>query len=153
MGKDVSLVFIRVVIYGEMLPPNHILRVGDPLKPSIGDAYATTKINSERNIIEYGLRRWAILRQTHIATPNALTLRDPIMFHQPLNTHLGLITNQDAGYGVVQTLEAPDEFYRRVHNMSGGPKCRVVYSDYLDRMMRILDTETTGGCSEGTGSP
>jgi len=139
MGEDASLVYISsVAVYGDRLPPNHMLRVGDPLRPSIGDVYATTTINSERAIIESGLRRWAILRQTYIAIPNALTLVDPIMFHQPLNTRLELITNQDAGYGVVQTLEAPDEFYRRVYNMSGGPKCRVVYANYLDRMMRIF---------------
>jgi nucleoside-diphosphate-sugar epimerase len=138
-GEDVSLVYISsVAVYGDRLPPHHMLRVGDPIRPSIGDVYATTKINSERAIIESGLRKWAILRQTYIAIPNALSLMDPILFHQPLNTRIELITNQDAGYGVVQTLEAPDEFYRRVYNMSGGPTCRVVYSDYLDGMMRIF---------------
>jgi nucleoside-diphosphate-sugar epimerase len=138
-GNDVSLVYVSsVAIYGDRLPPNHIVRVGDPLRPSVGDVYATTKVNSERAIIESGLRRWAILRQTYIAIPDALKLMDPILFHQPLDTRIELITSQDAGYGVVQTLEGPDEFYRRVYNMSGGPQCRVVYSDYLDRMMRIF---------------
>ncbi|MGZ4914613.1 MAG: NAD-dependent epimerase/dehydratase family protein [Halobacteriota archaeon] len=138
-GDDVSFVYISsVAIYGDRLPPYHMLRVGDPIRPSIGDVYATTKANSERAVIESGLRRWAILRQTYIAIPNALTLLDPILFHQPLDTRIELITNQDAGYGVVQTLEAPDGFYRRVYNMSGGPKCRVVYSDYLERMMHIF---------------
>jgi hypothetical protein len=138
-GEDVSLVYVSsVAVYGDRLPPHHILRVGDPIRPSIGDVYATTKVNSERAIIESGLPRWAILRLTYIAIPNALKLIDPIMFHQPLETRIELITNQDAGYGIVQTLEAPDEFYRRVYNMSGGPQCRVVYSDYLQQMMRIF---------------
>jgi nucleoside-diphosphate-sugar epimerase len=138
-GEDVSLVYVSsVAVYGDRLPPHHILSVGDPIRPSIGDVYATTKVNSERAIIESGLPRWAILRLTYIAIPNALKLTDPIMFHQPLDTRIELITNQDAGYGIVETLEAPEEFYRRVYNMSGGPQCRVVYSDYLEQMMRIF---------------
>jgi nucleoside-diphosphate-sugar epimerase len=138
-GDDVSLVYVSsVAVYGDRLPPHYIVRVGDPLRPSVGDVYATTKVNSERAIIESGLRRWAILRQTYIAIPNALKLMDPILFHQPLETRIELITSQDAGYGIVRTLEAPDEFYQRVYNMGGGPRCRIVYSDYLDRMMRIF---------------
>jgi len=67
------------------------------------------------------------------------TRPDPIfLLHQPVNTHIELITREDAGYGLVQTLEAPDEFWGRVYNMSGGPSCRVVYADYLARMMRIF---------------
>jgi len=63
---------------------------------------------------------------------------DPIMFHQPVNTHIELITGEDAGYGLVQTIEAPDEFYGRVYNMGGGPSCRVVFGDYMSRMMKLF---------------
>jgi nucleoside-diphosphate-sugar epimerase len=137
--RDIKLVYISsVAVYGDRLPPIHMLQVGDPIKPSVGDVYATTKIAAERAIIESGLNQWAILRQTYIAIPDVMSLLDPILFHQPLNTHLELITNEDAGYGLVQALEAPDEFYGQVFNMSGGPSCRVVFSDYLAKMMQIF---------------
>ena len=60
------------------------------------------------------------------------------MFHQPVNTHIELVTGDDAGYGLVQTTEAPDEFYGRVYNMGGGPSCRFVFTDYMQRMMKMF---------------
>ena len=137
-GDDVTLVYIAsVAMYGDRLPPIHMVKVGDPLKPSVGDFYATTKMAAERAVIESGLKHWAVLRQTYIAIPNAVSLMDPIMFHQPVNTHIELITSEDAGYGLVQTLEAPDDFYGRVYNMGGGPSCRVVYKDYMEQTMKL----------------
>lgn len=138
-GDDIRFVYIcSVAAYGDRLPPIHMVKVGDPLKPSVGDFYATTKVAAERAVIESGLKYWVSMRQTYIAIPNALSLLDPILFHQPVNTHIELITKEDAGYGLVQTLEAPGEFYGRVYNMGGGSSCRVVYKDYLERMMRIF---------------
>jgi len=138
-GENVRLVYVASVAeYGDRLPPIHMVNVGDPLKPSVGDYYATTKIAAEKTVIESGLKYWAVMRQTYIAIPDALSLMDPIMFHQPLDTHIELITSQDAGYGLVQTIEAPDDFYGRVYNMGGGPSCRVVFKDYLDRMMKLF---------------
>jgi nucleoside-diphosphate-sugar epimerase len=138
-GDHVRFVYVgTVAAYGDRLPPIHMGKVGDPLKPSVGDFYATTKIAAERAVIESGLKYWAVMRQTYIAIPNALSLLDPILFHQPVNTHIELITSEDAGYGLVQTMEAPDDFYGRVYNMGGGPACRVVFKDYLERMMQIF---------------
>ncbi len=138
-GTDVRFVYISsVAAYGDRLPPIHMVRVGDPLKPSVGDFYATTKIAAERAVIESGLKYWAVLRQTYIAIPNVASLLDPILFHQPANTHIELITSEDAGYGLIQTIEASDDFYGRVYNMGGGPSCRVVFKDYIERMMKIF---------------
>ena len=138
-GDNVRFVYIgSVAEYGDRLPPVQWIKVGDPLKPSVGDFYATTKIAAERAVIESGLKYWASMRQTFIAIPNVYSLMDPIMFHQPPNTHLELITSADAGYGLVQTLECPDEFYGRVYNMGGGPSCRFIYSDYLERFFKIF---------------
>jgi nucleoside-diphosphate-sugar epimerase len=138
-GDDVRFVYISsVAAYGDRLPPIHIVRVGDPLKPSIGDFYATTKIAAERAVIESGLKYWAVMRQTYIAIPNVVSLLAPILFHQPVDTHIELITSEDAGYGLIQTIEAPDGFYGKVYNMGGGPACRVVFRDYIEKMVKIF---------------
>lgn len=137
--ENVRIVYVGTVAeYGDRLPPIHMIRTGDPLKPSIFDFYATTKIRAERAVIESGLKHWVSMRQTYIAIPDAMSLMDPIMFHQPINTCLELITNRDAGYGLVQCLECPDDFYGRVYNMGGGPDCRFVFTQYLDRMMDLF---------------
>ncbi len=138
-GDNVRLVSIcSVAAYGDRLPPVQWIKVGDPLKPSVGDYYSVTKIAAERKVIESGLKYWASMRQTFIAIPNVYSLMDPIMFHQPPNTHFEIITGEDAGYGLVQTLECPDDFYGRVYNMGGGPSCRLLYSDYLRDFMKIF---------------
>jgi nucleoside-diphosphate-sugar epimerase len=138
-ANDITLVSVgSVAEYGDHLPPLHWIKVGDPLMPSVGDYYATTKMAAERAVIESGLKHWAIMRQTWIAIADLLSLMDPIMFHQPPNTHIELITGADAGYGLVQTLECPDDFYGRVYNMGGGPSCRFVYSDYLERFFKLF---------------
>ena len=124
---------------GDRLPPIHTVRCGDPLKPSVYDFYSVTKTRAERAVIESGLEYWASIRQTYIAIGNPLSLMDPIMFHQPLTTCIEMVTDEDAGYGLVQCLECPDDFYGRIYKMGGGPASRVAYHDYLDRLMQLLE--------------
>ena len=139
-GKEnIRFVFIgSVAQYGDRLPPIEWINVGDPLRPSVHDHYALTKMEAETAVIESGLRYWVTMRQTYIAIPDTLSLVDPILFHQPLNQRIELITNRDAGYGLVQCIDTPDEFWCRTYNMSGGPSCRVTYADYMERVFSLL---------------
>ncbi len=141
-GQDhVKLIYIGSVAQtGDRLQEIHMGRVGDPLKPSIFDFYATCKTAGERAVIESGLRYWASLRQTYIAIPDPMSLMDPIMFHQPIDTCIELNTSRDAGRGLVNCLDVPEDsdFWRRVYNMGGGPSCRIVYYDYLKDMFDLL---------------
>jgi len=129
-----------VAMTGDRLPPIHLGRVGDPLKPSIYDSYALSKIAAERIVIESGLRYWVSLRQTFIALPNLLSLLDPIMYHQPLDTRIEFVTASDSGRLLANACEAdvPEEFWRRVYNVGGGPACRVICNDYAERVFQGL---------------
>lgn len=122
-----------VAATGDRLPPIHHGRVGDPLKPSIFDFYATTKIRGEWAVLESKIKHWASLRQTFIMIPDVLSLQDPIMFHQPINSYMENNTMQDAGRGLVNCLDIPDDsdFWRRVYNMGGGPSCRIIFLDFM----------------------
>jgi len=137
--ERIRLVYVSsVAIYGDRLAPIYWLRVGDPLKPSVYDFYAITKIRAERAVIESGLKYWVSIRQTYIAIPDCMSLMDPIMYHQPIDQHIELVTSQDAGYGLVQTIETPEEFWRRIYNMGGGPSCRFIFFDYIERSMKNI---------------
>ncbi len=118
---------------GDRLPPIHWGRVGDPLKPSVFDFYACTKIAGERAVLESNIKHWASLRQTFIMIPDIMSLEDPIMFHQPINSHMENNTSRDAGRGLINCLDIPDDsdFWRRVYNMAGGPACRIVFLDFM----------------------
>jgi len=77
-----KFVFIGTVAEtGERMPPIHWGRVGDPIKPSIFDYYAESKIASERLVIESGLKYWVSLRQTGIMAK----IRDRFNFIMSLN--------------------------------------------------------------------
>ena len=138
---SIKLVTIgSVAMTGDRLGAIRIGRVGDPLKPSIYDAYAISKIEAEKAVVESGLKYWGSCRQTYIAIPDVLSLMDPIMFHQPLDTHIEFITRSDAGRLLANMCEddVPEEFWRRIYNISGGPHCRVIYVEYLERMFKLL---------------
>ena len=137
----VKLLYIGSVAQtGDRLPPIHVGRIGDPIFPSSFDAYGLSKIASEKMVIESGLKYWVSFRQTYIAIPDAMRLMDGIMFHQPINTCIEFCPPKDAGVLLEKLCEdsLPEDFWRRIYNIGGGPSCRVVYFDYLKRMMEIL---------------
>ncbi len=139
--EHIRLVTISsVAVYGDRLQKIHMVRAGDPIKPSIYDNYAITKIGGEIAVIESGIKHWAIIRQTYIAIPKLTSLLDPILFHQPIDTHIEAITNTDAGYGLSRCLCIPkdSDFWQNIYNMSGGHNFRIVYLDYIERMMKIF---------------
>lgn len=132
-----------VAATGDRLPPIQHGRVGDPLKPSIFDFYATTKIRGEWAVLESNVKHWASLRQTFIMVPDVLSLQDPIMFHQPINSYMENNTMRDAGRGLVNCLDVPDcsDFWRRVYNMAGGPSCRIIYLDLMKIVYELLGVD------------
>ncbi|NLE76736.1 MAG: NAD(P)H-binding protein [Chloroflexi bacterium] len=142
-----------VAATGDRLGPIRWGRVGDPLKPSIFDYYAVTKIAGERAVLESNIRRWVSLRMTYIMPTtyrDFVALTDPIMFHQPLASLMENITDRDAGFGLVNALEVPDDsrFWRRVYNMGGGPSMRCTAWEFMDRTYRLMGLSGLAACSE-----
>jgi len=131
-----------VAATGDRLPPIHVGRTGDPLKPSIFDIYACSKIAAERFVAESGLRYWVSLRQTYILTSQRIL--DPIMYHQPLNTCIEFCTEHDAGLVLANIVKynPPDDFWRRFYNIGGGPKARVTYLEYLQEAFKNSGTDS-----------
>src|SRR5690606_5369275 len=121
----------------------HMGRVGDPLKPSVFDHYALTKIAGERLVLESDLKLWASLRMTFIMPTDyreLFGLLDPISFHMPLDARMENITDRDAGYGMVNSLDLPatSDFWRRAHNMGGGAAMRTTAYQYLTDSYGLL---------------
>lgn len=141
-GADrIKLVTIgTVAATGDRLPPIHVGRIGDPMKPSVFDFYATTKIRGERAVLESNIKHWAVLRQTFIMIPDVLSLQDPIMFHQPINSYMENNTAEDAGRGLINCLEVPEDsdFWRNVYNMGGGPSCRIIFLDFMNIAFKMM---------------
>lgn len=82
---------------GDRMPPIHWGRVGDPIKPSMFDYYAVSKVAAERYVIEAGLKYWVSLRQTGIIGPAMSKIRDAIMFHNCFDNVLEYVSDRDSG--------------------------------------------------------
>lgn len=116
---------------GDRMPPIHWGRVGDPLKPSVYDYYAVSKIAAERMVIESDLSYWVSLRQTGIMGPAMSKIEDPIMFHNCLENVLEYVSDRDSGRLMrnlcIQDIdgELEDGFWQHIYNIGGGESCRV----------------------------
>ena len=116
---------------GDRMPPIHWGRVGDPIKPSMFDYYAVSKIAAERLLIESGLKHWVSLRQTGIMGPAMSRIRDAIMFHNCLDNVLEYVSERDSGVLLgnlcrqVNSGELPESFWNHIYNIGGGKSCRV----------------------------
>ncbi|MCR9104293.1 MAG: NAD(P)-dependent oxidoreductase [Gammaproteobacteria bacterium] len=133
-----------VAMTGDRLYPIHVGRTGDPLKPSIYDAYACTKIDAEQRVAESGLKHWVSCRQTFIAVPDTLSLMDPIMFHQPLETCIEFCTDRDSGLMLANACErdVPDTFWRKFYNIGGGANARITFVQLMERVYGALGLGT-----------
>jgi nucleoside-diphosphate-sugar epimerase len=140
-GVDhIKFVYIgTVAATGDRLPPIHHGRIGDPMKPGMFDFYAVSKIRGEMAVCESNLKYWVSLRQTFIMIPDIMSLMDPIMFHQPINSFMENNTSRDAGRGLINCLDIPEDsdFWRRCYNMGGGPSCRITFYDFLNEVMEM----------------
>ena len=131
----------------------HMGRVGDPLKPSVFDFYAVTKITGERAVLESEIKHWASLRMTFIMPTNyqeLTNLQDPISFHMPIDAYMENLTDRDAGFGLVNCLDIPgdSDFWRRVYNMGGGPRMRTLAYDYMDKNFQLGGLSGVASCTE-----
>jgi len=153
-GKQDTYKFVyigTVAETGDRMPPIHWGRVGDPIKPSMYDYYAVSKVAAERYVIESGLKYWVSLRQTGIIGPAMAKIRDAIQFHNCMDNVLEYVSDRDSGramrnlcaYDAENTLD--ESFWGHIYNIGGGEPCRTdTYSMYqrMYKEMGITDLDT-----------
>lgn len=126
---------------GDRRPPIHWGRTGDPLNASEGDAYALSKIESERVIVDSGLKHWVAIRQTGILYPGLLFKgSDPITFHVPLRGMLEWTTDEDSGRLMANICEdsVPDEFWNKFYNLGSGESYRLTNYEFEKLLLKAL---------------
>jgi nucleoside-diphosphate-sugar epimerase len=143
LGQDKTTKYVSigtVAETGDRMPPIHWGRVGDPIKPSMFDYYAVSKVAAERCVIESGLKYWVSLRQTGIMGPAMAKIRDAIQFHNCLYNVLEYVSDRDSGRAM-RNLAAFDfdgsldeSFWCHIYNIGGGESCRVSTIDMYKAM-------------------
>jgi nucleoside-diphosphate-sugar epimerase len=123
-----------VAVYGDRLQ-NPDIRVGDTLSPSLGDAYAQTKITTENLIQESGLA-WSIFRLAAIIGVKNHKM-SKIMFHMPLDTMMEICSPSDTARAFVNAIEKQGELQNRIFNLGGGPQFRITYRNFLQTNFKL----------------
>ncbi|MCR5041246.1 MAG: NAD(P)-dependent oxidoreductase [Clostridia bacterium] len=137
----IKVVYIGTVAEtGDRNPPIHWGRTGDPIKISIYDHYAISKVKAERIFAESGLRYWASLRQSGILYPEILKNFDPIMFHVPINGVLEWATVEDSARLMVNCCcdWVPEEFWRGFYNIGSGREYRLTNYEFEELLLGTL---------------
>lgn len=137
----VKVVYIGTVAEtGDRNPPIHWARTGDPIKISVYDHYAISKVKAEAVFAESGLRYWVSLRQSGILYPAILKNMDPIMFHVPINGVLEWATVEDSGRLLANVCgdDVPDDFWRKFYNIGSGREYRITNYEFEEYLLNAL---------------
>ena len=154
--KEPAFIYISsVAVYGNRNYLHPWGRVGDPLLPSAFDVYAATKVRAERYVMESGLKKWAVLRQTAMLHKKMLmnNVKDGLMFHTSWNAPLEWSTSDDSGFLMRQIADDDvdgkcDEFWYKVYNIGGGFDSRRTGFDTFDGGFKLI-----GGSAESFFKP
>ncbi|MGV9173692.1 MAG: NAD-dependent epimerase/dehydratase family protein [Promethearchaeia archaeon] len=122
-----------IAIYGDRRQ-NPYIQVSDEPHPG-EDQYARQKLECE-NLIKNSNLEWVICRLTYIVSMDKLDL-DPLMYHMPLETCIEICHGNDVGLALTNAIESED-IWGKTLNLAGGPKCRIVYGDYIHKMLDIF---------------
>lgn len=139
LAPDAFFLFASSVsVYGDRLESPWIV-VSDPLNPSDGDIYGTSKVTTERMIRRSGLRH-SIFRLTAVISPSVALKRhiDPLMFHMPLDTSIELVTSRDVGFALSRAVHHEADLEGKIFNLGGGAACRIKYRDLLRQTFTVL---------------
>ena len=149
-ADDIKVCYIGTVAEtGDRNIPIHWGRCGDPIKVSVYDHYAISKVLAERIFVESGLKNWVVMRQSGILYPDLLHNMEPIMYHVPLNGMLEWCTVEDSGRLMCNLVlkdsdgSLPEEFWRSFYNIGSGKEFRLTNYEFEELLL---------GCI-GLGSP
>lgn len=138
---DIVVVYIGTVAEtGNRPDPIHWGRTGDPIKCSVYDHYAVSKVKAETIFAESGLKKWVSLRQSGILYPEILKNIDPIMFHVPVNICLEWATITDSATLMERCCsdDLPDDFFRKFYNIGSGESFRITLYEFEDYLLSAI---------------
>ncbi len=138
---DITVCYIGTVAETGNRPVGiHWARTGDPIKCSVYDHYAVSKVKAETVFAESGLKKWVSMRQSGILYPNILKNMDPIMFHVPMNDVLEWATVDDSANLMCNLCndDIPEEFYRSFYNIGSGDTYRLSLYQFEDLLLDAI---------------
>ena len=124
-----------ISVYGDHTHEPDIT-INSPLRPSVGDEYAKTKIEAEQ-IIQNSQLNWSIFRLTAVMGYGNHKV-SKLMFHMPLPTQIEIVTPIDCATAFVNTIDKLSVIEKKIFNLGGGEHCRISYEEFLNRSFSIM---------------
>lgn len=138
---EIKVIYIGTVAEtGDRNEPIHWGRCGDPIKISVYDHYAISKVKAEHIFAESGLKYWASLRQSGILYPEIIKNMDPIMFHVPYRGVLEWATVEDSATLLANICkdDVPEDFWRKFYNIGSGDQYRLSNYEFEDLVLKAV---------------
>ncbi len=124
-----------VSVYGDRIK-NPYINASDPLKPSLGDEYAVTKLSAEA-LIRASKLNWTIFRLSAIMWNDNHKI-SKLMFHMPLDTFVEITTPADTARAFVNAIGHEKMLNHKIFNLGGGERCRTTYRTMLETVFNIV---------------
>ncbi|MBO7536710.1 MAG: NAD(P)-dependent oxidoreductase [Bacilli bacterium] len=128
-GDNIHLIHVSsIAVYGSRNKKHPWARVGDPLIPSIYDAYSYSKILAERAVLDSNLKYYVSLRESAVLYKDMIlkNMNDGLIFHTPFNGPLEWVTDYDTAI-LFKNIILKDaskmlvkEFWNKVYNVGSG---------------------------------
>ena len=130
------LLYISTVgVYGDRLKAP-MISADNMTCPSMGDYDALTKLQAEKLVQESSLE-WTIYRPGIILGHDSSLLNSSVFF-MPLATRFETGHIRDLASACVKAYDHKASLWGRTYNVGGGEACRIVYSDYIRRLFKLL---------------
>ena len=147
-NPDIKLIDITsVALYGHRTYVRPFERVGDPLMPSVFDAYAAHKLRGEFAILESDIKNFVIIRQTAMIYYEMLMANqnDGLMFHTAFNDPLEWSTAEDSGRLMANIVKEDllghlnrDNFWNKIFNLGDKEENRVSGFDTIQAGFSLM---------------
>lgn len=118
-------------VYGEH-KDGKPLTVKSDCKYDSYDFYSKYKLKAEK-YIQNNLKNYSIFRLAYVLGDPC---KESLIYNVKTDSSVEMISSEDAGYAFVSAIDHQKELNKKIFNVSGGEKFRIVYRDYLNVLFK-----------------
>ena len=109
-----------------------LLNVKSDCKYDNYDFYSKYKLKAEK-YIQKNIKNYSIFRLAYVlGDPD----KETMIYNVKADSNVEMISSEDAGYAFVAAIDYQKELNKKIYNVSGGDKFRIVYRDYLKEVFK-----------------
>lgn len=96
------------------------------------DYYSKYKLKAEK-YIEKKLKHYSIFRLAYVLGDPG---KESLIYNVNFDSNVEMISSEDAGYAFVAAIDYQKEINKKIYNVSGGERFRILFKDYLKELFK-----------------